>query len=130
MNPLVTPAMMARIRGYGNRQLVTTMVIQRRIQTETEYGSNTSYQPVQTVKGWLRMFNKPDLVEKTGVIGATGIFRLHLPQGTDIREGDQVLVTDPNLTVGEPYPLKYIVNDVNNDDTIQVFTTALVRRIE
>jgi hypothetical protein len=119
--PFVSAAQLTALRNIAYRGLDTPFELWRSTQVESDYGSSTSWGLVTSGKCWLRMMNKPHTVEQLGMIeGATAIYRMHTDVSVIINNGDRVRIND----------IDYEVNDVNDDDTIQVFRTALLRRIQ
>jgi hypothetical protein len=120
--PLVTPTQLTALRNIAFRGLDTPFTVWRVTRVENAYG--TSEGPLAQVSSgmcWLRMMNKPRLGEQVMQIAATSVYRLHTTLDVDIEVGDEVRAFGND---------KYIVQDVNNDDTIQVFRTAILRRVD
>lgn len=117
---LVSASQLIALRTIANKGLVTTIVISRPTQTQTAYGTASTYSEVETTLGWLRQMAGTAPGENISFISTTGTFRLHLPYGTDIRVDDRVTVNGND----------YSVTDTNADNTIQVYTTAQLRRVE
>ncbi len=119
--PFFTQGQLNTLRQYGYKGLTRPFVLQRKTRVENAYGTEDTWTTVHEGMGWLRMMNKPHTREQAGLIeGAVSIFRFHTNVEVHIDEGDRILM--------EGYT--YVVHDVNDDDTIQVFRTALCRRMQ
>jgi SPP1 family predicted phage head-tail adaptor len=118
--PLVSDAQLAQLRFVAYQGLDTEIVIKRPTQAETVYGSVGGYTTVATTTAWIREMSTSRAGIMLGVIATTGTFRLHVRYDTDIRPGDRVEVN------GESFE----VQDLNELNTIRVFTTAVMRRVE
>lgn len=119
MSPLVSPAQLAGLRAVGARGFDTEVIIMRTLQTETPFGSDDVWATVDIVDGWLREMSNTKVGETVYVLSSTGTYRLHLPVGTDIVSGDEVIVDDGT----------YSVQNVNTENTLKVFTTAQLRKV-
>lgn len=118
---LVSTAQLTQLRAVAYRGLDTPVTIQRRTAIETDADVAYTWATVTTTLGWLRMMNKPHVVAQFGYIaGATNIFRLHLRHDVDVQPEDRVVIGDTT----------YEIQDSNQEDTIQVFRTLVVRSIE
>lgn len=121
MSGLVTDAQLAALRRVGYRQLVTPYTVWRKTRVESDFGTSESWSQVGSGMGWLRMINRPHTIEQVGFIeGATEVYRFHTDVAVDITNGDRLHMWDQD----------YEVHDVNSDDTVQVFRTCLLRRVE
>lgn len=118
--PLVSDAQLDQLRSVAYRGLDTPITISRPTSAEGDYGSVETYTTVTTTNAWLREMTTSRAGIMNGFIATTGMFRLHLAVGTDIRPGDRVTVS------GEDFE----VQDVNELNTIRIFTTAILRRVE
>lgn len=121
--PLVTSAQLTALRAVAFRGLDTPFTVWRTTRVENAYGMSAgAATQVSSGNCWLRMMNKPSLRVQAGMQeGATSIYRLHTTPDVDIEVGDEVRVFGQD---------NYIVQDTNADDTIQVFRTCLVRRVD
>lgn len=118
---LVTETQLDALRQVAYRGLDTPVAIMRRTAYETDADVAYAWAEVSTVMGWLRHMNNPGIDVQTGrIAGTMSIFRLHLRHDVDIRHDDRVVIG------GETY----LVQDVNSENTITVFRTAMLRRIE
>lgn len=121
-NPLLTPAMMKRVREIGERTLTQTFTHLIRDYEDGDYEDRVEiFIDGGDYVGRIRMMNQPDLGGGIGLISAVGNFRLHLPHTVELNEGD--MVADPNGNL-------YVINDVNTEDTVRVFTTAMVQKLQ
>lgn len=122
VNPLLTSAMLDRVRSIGARTLTQSFTILVRTTEPNDYGDGSEvYVDSGDYLGRIRQMNNADLGEGIAVVSAVGMFRLHLPPTVSIAEGDMVADTAGNL---------YVVNNSNSEDTIRVFTTAMVQKIQ
>lgn len=120
--PFVTPTQLTALRSIAYRGLDSSATIERPAQIETAFGSKESWVTVATgVPCWVRAMglaaNIVDVAYREAVIGA---FRIHFTVDTDVRHADKV-------TVGTE---SFEVIDVNVENTIQIFRTAVAKRIE
>lgn len=120
-NPLVTPAMLKRVRTLGARMLTDTFTHLARTIDDNAYGDSVEvFVDMGDYKGWIRQMNSPDLGDGVGLISGTGIHRLELEPTAFIHEGDMVADTKGNL---------YVVNNANTEDTIRVYTTVIGQKL-
>jgi hypothetical protein len=120
MSPLVSAAQIDQLRTVAYRGLDTPVTIQRRTFVEGAADVSYTWATVITTTGWLRGMNRPDLDLQVRYAGATNIYRLHLRHDIDLQNEDRVVIG------GETYE----VQETNAENTIQIFLTALLRRIE
>lgn len=118
--PLVSDAQLAQLRSVAYQGLDTPVTISRPTSAESAYGSVETHTVVETTNGWLREMTTSRAGIMNGFIATTGMFRLHVAVGTDIRPGDRVTVSGDDFEV----------QDVNELNTIRIFTTAVLRRVE
>ena len=121
--PLVSDSQMAALRNLANKGLDTAYTVWRRTRAETVYGMEDG-EPTQVYEGvcWLRMMNQPFISEGTGMKSTQmSRYRMHTTRDADIAVDDEIRVSDQE---------NYIVQDVNTDDTVQIFRTAILRRVE
>jgi hypothetical protein len=118
--PLVSATQMTALRSIANNGLDTPITIKRPTQIVTDYGSEDSFAVVASTNGWIREMGSPNASEMVSFIAATGTFRLHTPYGTDLQPGDTV-------TAGG---VDFEVVDTNSDNTVRIFTSARLRRVE
>lgn len=120
---LVSEAQLNALRKYAYRGLDTPFTVWRKTRVENDYGMSEG-PPAQVSSGvcWLRMMNTPRLREMVGhQEGSVNIYRMHTTLDVDIDVEDEIHVFGH---------IHYVVQDVNDDDTIQVFRTAIVRRAD
>lgn len=121
MPGFITDAQLGQLRAVANMGLFRPFSILRKTRVENDFGFGDEWSEVGTGLGWLRMMNKPHTGEQLGHIeGAEAVYRLHSEVGTDIREGDRISM-EGNL---------YEVHDVNTDDSVKIYTTALLRALQ
>lgn len=121
MSGFLTDAQISQLRSIANQGLFVPFTISRKTRVENDYGFEDSWAEVGTGTGWLRNMNKPRPGEQLGHIeGAEAVYRLHCEHGTDLRTGDRV----------EMESQTYEVSDVNEDNSVQIYTTGLLRRIQ
>lgn len=117
----LTDAQISELRKVANKGLFRPFSILRRTRVENDFGFEDEWTEVGTGVGWLRMMNKPHTREQLGSIeGAESVYRLHSEVGTDIQEGDRISMEGNS----------YEVHDVNSDDSVKIYTTALLRLIQ
>jgi len=87
--------------------------------SDDEYVQETVSQR-QTVKGWLREVPAGTIDVVSGVMASVGIYRLFLPIGTQIQNGDRVIVNNE----------QYVVEDTNDDTSYQVTLKVSLKRAE
>jgi len=118
---LISAAQLAAVRKVAYRGLTTPYSVWRKTRSESVYGTSDTWSEVATGTGWLRMMNKPKTTEQVGNIeGATSNYRFHTDVAVSIEIGDRIRISG----------VDYEVNDVNSDDTIQVFRTCFLRLIQ
>lgn len=120
-NPLVTDDMLDTLRGFADQGLQRPFtVLRKQAVVANPYGDDTEEWVEQTSTwGWLKMVNSPYLSENSGLVAGLSIYRLELPIDTDVAVGDMI--------GGEGST--YVVQDTNNDDTLQMWRTLIVRRL-
>jgi len=120
---LVSAAQIAALRSVANRGLQTDVTIFPRIEADNPFSDDenviTSGGTV-TVKGWLRSVPAGVIDVVSGVQAQISSFRLLLPPGTVIHNGDRVEIG------GE----KFVVEDVASENTYQIFLVCSIRRGE
>jgi len=120
MSPLVSAAQIDQLRTVAYKGLDTPVTIQRRTFVEGAADVTYTWATVGTATGWLRHMNKPDIDIQVRYAGSTNIYRLHLRHDVDLQPEDRVVIG------GETFE----VQDTNAENTIQIFRTAIVRRID
>ena len=119
--PLVTPAMINALRSVAYQQLVTPATISRATQAETDFGSEETWSVVATANCWIRGVAVPSVVIDVAYReAAVGTFRIHFEQGTDVRPGDKLTIAGSDFEV----------IDYNAENTIQIFTTVMAKKVE
>lgn len=118
--PLVSASQLTALRNIAYNGLDTPVLIERPTQTENDFGSSETWTTVTTTLGWVREMSTTRPGEALNWIVTTGTFRLHLAVDTDIEPGDRVTIGGKQFTVSE----------VNDENTIRIFTTAVLRRVE
>lgn len=122
--PLVSPAQLAAIRTVANNGLESRAHILRSTQTETNFGSVDAWATVALDQPcWLRNMTTTSVTEIVLALATLGTFRCHFAAGTDVQPGDRLIFPDLDE---KPFD----VSDTNAENTLQVFTTAIVRRTE
>ena len=121
MSGLVTDAQIAALRKVAYRQLVTPFTVWRKTRVESDLGTSDTWTQVDSGLGWLRSMNTPKTIEQTGYIeGAIAVYRFHADVSVEVHDGDRLRMVNQN----------YEVQDVNEDDTVQIFRTCILRRIQ
>jgi head-tail adaptor len=119
--PLVTDEMYVALRGFAYQGLQTPVAILRREVIANPYGDDTEVWVEEAdTWGWIRQMNDPNIVAQSGVAQTTGVFRLELPVGIDVRAGDMVGVEGQT----------YMVENTSVEDTVQVFLEVYIRVTE
>ena len=117
---LISPTQLAAIRKVAYRGLETEVAIMRAVQVETDFGSEEAWATVAITDGWIREMSVNGPTDVFARIAAIGTHRLHVRVDVDIRPGDRAYVNDEAFTVAH----------VNEHNTIKVFMTASLRRVE
>lgn len=121
--PLVTTTELEALRGVIESGMETTVTILRRTSSDNPYGDDQTdaYTPQSaTVKGWLRTVPEGTIDVVSGVMADVSIYRLFVPVGTDIRNGDRLMIEGR----------RYTVTDTNKESTYQVALKCSLRRLE
>ncbi len=119
---LVTPTMLAKLRSVGYKGLTSDVQVWRKMPPqENPYGDgDEEWVNYGTYKGWMRQMNDPKLGMGVGEVSQVGIFRLHLEAAVEVFTDDKIVFEGA----------EYIVQNSNDDDTIRIFTTCYLRKIE
>lgn len=117
---LITEAQLDTLRSVAYRGLETPITIKRPTQVEGPYGSEATYATVTETLGWIREMSTSRAGEIVSFIGTTGTFRLHVRHDVDLRPGDRVELEGDAFEVA----------DVNDHNTLRIFTTGVLRRVE
>lgn len=100
---LLSDAQMLALQEVALLGMKTPITIQRKATTDTVYGDldEVTYATVATAKGWF--YSTPTAVRDidTGSVVTANTYRLYLPIGTNIRDGDQVVVGSEIYTVSD-----------------------------
>jgi hypothetical protein len=122
MSPLVSPAQISALQTVAYRGLDSSATVIRPIQVETDFGSDASWATVSIdTPCWIRGVNIVSTIISTAMReSVVGVFRIHFEQDTDIDHGDRVIIGDST----------YDIIDINVENTIQIFRTALGKKIE
>ena len=120
--PFVSAAQLTALRSVAYRGLDSVATIERSVQVETDFGSAGQWTTVATgVPCWVRAMglaaNITDVSYREAVVGA---FRIHFEVDADVIHADRVTVGDETFEV----------IDVNIENTIQIFRTAVAKRVE
>jgi hypothetical protein len=122
--PLVSESQLNSLRSVVESGLITDVIVINSTKVDSPFGDD-EYAPEgeslrQTVKGWLREVPAGTIDVVSGVMASTGVYRLFLPLGTTIANGDRVIVNDA----------QYIVQDTNQDSTYKVTLKVSLKRAE
>jgi len=119
---LVTPGMLAALRTVAYQGLQSSATISRATQVETDFGSAESWSQVATgVPCWVRGVSIPNVVTDVAYReAAVGTFRIHFEQGVDVRPADKLTIDGRDFEV----------IDLNVENTIQIFTTVMAKKVE
>jgi hypothetical protein len=121
---LVSDAQLNQLRKVVERGLVTDVTIINSVRADNPYSDEEWDQEPehgrQTVRGWLREVPAGTIDVVSGVMANTGMYRLFLPLGTHIENGDRVVINDE----------EFIVQDTNQDSTYKVTLRVSLARAE
>lgn len=120
--PLVSGTQLTALRTVANNGLdsVATAIL-RSIQTETDFGSEDNWATVLLDEPcWVRNQASTNVSTMASRLAVTGTFRIHFVAGLDVQPGDRVVVEDAT----------YDITDTNVENTLQIFTTAVARKVE
>jgi hypothetical protein len=121
--PLVSDTQLAALRAVANNGLdsTTATAILRSVQIENDFGSEDSWATVLLdVPCWLREMSSTNVGSMASRLVTTGTYRCHFEAGLDVQAGDHVVIDDTT----------YDVQGTNVENTIQIFTTAVMRKVE
>lgn len=122
--PLVTESQLNSLRSVVELGMVTDVTIINVEQADSPFSDDEMVKEGeggrQVVKGWLREVPAGTIDVVSGVMANTGIYRLFLPLGTQIENGDRVVVNDE----------EFIVQDTNQDSTYKVTLRVSLARAE
>lgn len=120
--PLVSATQLTALRAVANNGLdsLATAVL-RPIQVETDFGSEDNWATVVLdVPCWVRSQSATNVSTMASRLAVTGTFRIHFVAGSDVQRSDRVVISDE----------VYDVTDTNVENTLQIFTTAVARKVE
>ena len=119
--PFVSAGQLAALRSVAYRGLDTPFEVYRRQRTESPYGTQDSWVKVAEGLCWLRMMNQPKTTTHADDSeGALTVYRMHTDVAITVQFGDRIRIGGAD----------YETQDTNDDDTIQVFRTLILRRIQ
>lgn len=123
MSMLVTPEMLSAVRAIGETGLQSEVSILRRAIVEGDDGDEDHevWATTDVVKAWIRQDDRGPVLhvgDMSAVVSSIGRYRIHMEHTVEIDEGDMIGVD------GEIF----IANEVNNENTIRVFTTVIGRK--
>lgn len=120
---LVTDSQMASLRTVIESGMVTEVTIFNRNRADNAYGDEqTETWPGDgvVVQGWLRTVPEGTIDVVSGVMADVAIFRLFVPVGTNVNNGDRVDIDGR----------RFIVTDTNKESTYQTALKCSLRRAE
>lgn len=120
--PLVSATQIAALRSVANHGLddVATAIL-RSIQVENDFGSEDAWATVELDAAcWLREMSSTNVGSMASRLVTTGTYRCHFEAGLDVQPGDHIVIG------GQTYD----VQGTNVENTLQIFTTAVMRKVE
>lgn len=118
---LLSDRQLAALQEIALLGMQTPVTIKRRSVSESPYGDDAvSFVTVTTTRGWFHSTPTPIQEQDTGSVVTANTYRLFLPVGTDVRDGDQV-------TVGSTV---YIVSDTTSESTWKALLACSLRKRE
>lgn len=120
--PLVTAGELGSLRSVIESGMVTDVTILSRSTTDNVYGDDQteSWAGDTVVKGWLRTVPEGTIDVVSGVQADVSLYRLFLPVGTAVDNGDRVEIDGA----------RYIVTDTNKESSYQVALKCSLKRAE
>jgi len=122
--PLISASQLAHVQKVVELGMVTDVTIVNHTTADSPFSDDEYVQEAtssrQTLKGWLREVPAGTIDVVSGVMANTGVYRLFLPVGTNINNGDRVIVN------GE----EFVVQDTNADSTYQATLRVSLKRAE
>lgn len=120
--PLVSDTQLDVLRAVGNNGLDSlATAIMRSVQVETDFGSEDAWATVALDQPcWIREMASTNVSPIVMALATVGTFRCHFVHGTDIQPGDRVVIGEDT----------YDVQGTNRENTIQIFATAIMRKVE
>lgn len=121
-NHLLSARQMAALQEVALMGMQTPVTIKRRTTSDTVYGDKdeVSFTTVATALGWFHSTPTPIQEQDTGSVVTANTYRLFLPVGTDVRDGDQI-------TVGSTV---YVVSDTTAESTWKALLACSLRKRE
>lgn len=122
MAGLVSDSQLTALRSVVEKGMVTPVTILKRTVADSPYSDDDTetFSPTETVYGWLRDVPQGTIDVVSGIMATPGTYRLFLPLGTDVTNGDRVKIHDAT----------YVVNDTNDESTYKVTLRLSLNRAE
>lgn len=118
---LITDSQFVALRAFANKNLVTPYEVYRPTKVENDYGTDTTFSLVYSDVGWLKLINTPYISEHEQRGQSMIKYRLHCRLESDIKIGDEIRMEGNS---------KYMVQATDADDTMQIYLTVDLRRME
>jgi hypothetical protein len=121
-NHLLSGRQLAALQAVAITGMQTPVIIQRRVTSDTIYGDDDemTFVTVTTALAWFHSTPTPVQEQDTGSIVTANTYRLYVPVGTDIDDGDQVLVGSA----------VYVVSDTTKESTWKALLACSLRKRE
>jgi hypothetical protein len=121
-NHLMSARQLAALQEVALMGMQTPVTIKRRTTTDTDYGDKdeVSFTTVTSTLGWFHSTPTPMQEQDTGSVVTANTYRLFLPVGTDVRDGDQVSVGSTT----------YVVSDTTSESTWKALLSCSLRKRE
>jgi hypothetical protein len=122
MGQLVSASQLNALRKVAESGMNVDVTRLKQTKVDSVYGDeqDITYVVDWTTSGWLRAVPEGVIDVVSGVTGDIGTFRLFLPVGTDLDNGDRVLIEGRT----------YTVTDTNVESTYQVVLRCSLRRLD
>lgn len=122
MAGLLSTSQLTALRSVVRSGMVTPVTILKRTVADSPFSDDDaeSFPEGETVDGWLRDVPTGTIDVVSGIMATPGTYRLFLPLGTDVTNGDRVRVGD-NI---------YVVQDTNDESTYKVTLRLTLNRAE
>ena len=120
--PLLSSTQIEALRSLEEEGMITDVMLKPKSQADNVYSDDESSWPTTAniVKGWLRTVPEGTIDVVSGVMADVALFRLLLPVGTAISNGDHVSIEGR----------EYTVTDTNKESTYQLALRCSLRRVE
>lgn len=128
MKPLVPPHVLEQVRLVAEQGMQTTITVRRRSVTvadsNNDYGDDdvvytqTHETTYHTLKGWFYSEPTPVQVVDSGALVTVNTYRLFVPVGSDIVEGDEVVAGGQT----------YVVSDTTAESTWMALLRCSLRK--